>query len=56
MKILVIEFDNSVDLSAFNPETPVDFISPAGISGKVVANAVAADSQTLAGTYNITPV
>lgn len=56
MKLLVIKFEDGVDLSAFTPETPVDISSPNSVSGKVIANAVAADPQTLSGTYNITPV
>ena len=56
MKLLVIKFDDSVDLSAFTPKTAVDISNPTAISGEVLANAIAADPQTLEGTYNITPV
>lgn len=56
MKVLVLKFDDSVDLSAFTPETAVDITNPAAASGVVLANAIAADPPTIAGTYNITPV
>ena len=56
MKVLVLKFDDSVDLSAFTPETAVDISSPAAVSGIVLANATATDPPTIAGTYNITPV
>jgi len=56
MKVLVIKFDDSVDLSAFTPETAVDISNPVAISGTVIVNALATDPPTIAGTYNITPV
>jgi len=56
MKVLVLKFDDSVNLSAFTPETAVNISNPAAISGTVMANATATDPPTIAGTYNITPV
>jgi len=56
MKVLVISFDDGVDLSAFLPETAVDISSPVAVSGAVVVNALAKDAPAIAGTYNITPV
>lgn len=55
MKVLVLKFDDSIDLSAFTPETAVDISSPVAISGTVIVNATASD-PTLSGTYNITSV
>ena len=56
MKVLVLKFDDSVDLSAFMPKTAVDISNPAAISGTVLVNAISSDEPTLSGTYNITPV
>jgi len=55
MKILVIKFEDSVDLSAFTPDAEVVITSPNAVSGDVVANATATDPPTIEGTYNITP-
>ena len=56
MKLLVLKFEDDVDLSAFTPETVVGISNPATVSGEVLANATAANPASIDGTYNITAV
>lgn len=56
MKMLVLKFDDSVDLTQFPPETEVTINSPANITGHVIVNATSTDPPTIDGNYHISPV
>jgi len=56
MKILVLKFEDGVDLSVFAPDTAVAITAPAEVAGEVLANATASNPAAIDGTYNITAV